>query len=103
LMDKWNKRYPSDLPVDLIDEADLDQIIRYVDALPHSIVGERERAAFERWILKAVQSDLARALEGGGYQSLEDMLMDRMDAQQIETVFGVDVAEPLEDIFGGLF
>jgi hypothetical protein len=101
LMDKWNVRYPSHLSVDLIDEADLEQFIRYIEALPNSIAGPSESVEFEERLRTAFRSDLTRALEQSGYDSLDEMLTDRVDAEKVETVFQVDVTEPFRERLGG--
>ncbi len=101
LMEKWNARYPCDLPVDVIGEAHLGRFVSYVDALFDSIAENAQSTQFESWLLNAVRLGLQRASTESHYASLAEMLKDYMDAENVETGFDVDVAEPLQKILGG--
>jgi len=113
LMDKWNMRYPSDLPVEVIELADLRAFLsaarevwhqnRKDDALDatHTRSGdlsEAEDETFVERLHRRMAQDLeARTMESG-YASPMDLLSDYIDAADVEASFTVHIPEALEAV-----
>lgn len=99
LMDMWNRRYPSDNPVDLL-LSDIEAFLRYVTTLLLRAGPPAEPDAFSQSWREAIARDLQAALRESGYGSVEDMLEAHMAAGQMETVCRVKLRERWAAVFG---
>src|SRR5947209_2968034 len=107
-MDRWNKRYPAQLPVD-IDQADIPQFLSAILQIRRIAWAAMEQSgevltesggALERAVGKMLQAirDMARE---SGYDSISELYADLVDAEKLETRFTVAIAEPLRDAVEG--
>lgn len=100
LMDKWNERYPSELPVDVIGETHLQPFIDSIEAIFESIPETPEDTRFEAWLLNAAWIRLQRAAKATGYSSVTDMLEDYRLASTLESNLEVHIPEAFEKLLG---
>jgi hypothetical protein len=108
IMDRWNARYPAKLAVDIL-LADIPQFLATLQDIGKSAMaaaaslmpsGPKDDEILER-ARRRVDKALREAMEEAGYESLDEMVLDMIDSENVETPFVVEVAEPWREFVGG--